>query len=1314
MSTEKIENKFYLLPASYGQERIWFFEKMFPNSATYNIPYLFEIKGELNPTLLKNTIHTIVDRHETLRTTIHEFKGEIMQKVSLQTSPYSFKLMDKLFIEQNLPLKTYIRQFALRPFSLKKGPLVKFELIKISTHRHILLMNVHHIIFDAWSIDIFTSELLKIYHLLDNNIDIKIEELKYQYADYANWEKERLQGANLKDKLNFWKKYLHEAPNMIELPTDYVRGENMTYKGNNIRFTFPKELIRKCRDYVSTKGTSLYSFFLAAFKILLYKYSGQRDIMIGSPISNRTEPSIQNIIGFFVNTVPIRGYVNPNDSFDSFFEATVRSLLEVYENGDVPFDTLVQNINPDRELQTHPFFQHMFTYHETVVNPPQQPFGFEYKRISTNTSKFDFVLYVSCQGDKGYGEIEFSTELFNDHTIHKLIRHYLYLIKDVLKDPTKSIANLHMLNLEERERLVLSNEKNYQFNLNFIHQSFEEQVRKNSGKIAVKQNQTEWTYCQLNKRANQFSNQLIRRGIRRHSIIGICMSKSLDQIAAILGVLKAGCAYLPIDPNSPEKRIHYMLRDAEVQCVITDVNLSSTYESICTIHPSETLQNPTSNINKSYDNHKRNATAYVIYTSGTTGKPKGVEIGHESVMLHIQNMKDEFPFFEGEKVLQNINYTFDPSVTEIFCTLLSGNALILTEFERQFDVEYLAEIIKKEGITRAQLFHSLIERLVEIPSFNSSETLRYVFTGGEALNQKLVEKYYQHMPSYVPLINLYGPTEACIVTSYYYTQSTSDDIVVPIGKPLNGFTTVILDENMQLVPQGTVGELYIAGSGLAKGYVNRPDLNKSSFHDLDLLGKGRKQRFYRTGDLVKLRSYDELLFITRKDTQIKIRGFRIELEEIKNTILDFDGISDVLIRVKEVGNEKSIYAFIIKDSKKITANQIRIKLKDELPYYMMPNAIVWIDQIPLQKNGKVDENQLPYGRNDLVIGEKIRPKSKMEKKLSALWGQLLGLKDVGINEDFFYLGGHSIKMIEVITYLRKRLRVNAPMSILFRYRTIEALAYYIENYHELSLEYSNIIPLRKKDSTTPPLYIIHPGGGGIACYTSLVRSIKGDIPIFGIQAIGYDQEEKPLLSITEMAERYVSEIKKTQIKGPYRLAGWSLGGTIAFEMVRIFEQLDDVVDFVGLIDAHPFEKDIYTLKQEDPLYVWARDLNIHTSRFETFSLNEKYAKVLRAAKKRSILPESAELQDVKRILNVMASNNIASDHYECLSTIQHDLVLFQCTKRDPSHTHKLIDPSDWQKRTNGMVTTIKVSGYHNNLMDSPYVEDLGHKMNQFL
>ncbi|MEW4220038.1 non-ribosomal peptide synthetase [Rossellomorea marisflavi] len=1312
MNELHVDHEVYLLPASFGQERIWFFEQMEPNTPTYNIPFIFKMKGRLDPTLLKATLLKIVEKHEVLRTTFCQVDGELLQKVSLVNPPFSFIQTSIQEMGKSFDFPTYLRNFALKPFDVSKEPLIRFELIQSEEDLHYLLINVHHSIFDAWSIDVLKNEILSIYPLLKQGRESEMEEMELQYADYASWEKERLSGDQLTSKINFWKEYLKGAPPSLQLPTDFTRPKHAAKSGNNVKFSFPEDLVAAIRKYAVANGSTPSAFFLAVFYVLLYRYSGQKDIVIGTPVANRQESFTHDLIGFFVNTMPIRSKIKPYSKFENFLKSTLKNFVHTHGYGEVPFERIVQELNPERSPNVHPLFQVMFTFHEKAPSKGGDEFEMEHEKINTQTSKFDLVLYVSCDDQTGVGEIEYDSDLFKEETVQRFIHHYIRLIEDILNDPQKPISRLAILTDEEKSGMLAP--IFFPTPLSFIHEQVEKSAQSHPTFCALKDQHGEWTYSELSDRSNQIANMIHESGVDPGSIIAIQMERSKEQIAGIIGILKAGCSYLPLDPALPENRRKFILSDSQSSLLLVDresrvqvdVPVFTTGQAVSFASTAPDLLQGSS---------PTDLSAYHIYTSGSTGNPKGVSISHHSLSNHIAGYLAEFPLGEGERVLHNINYSFDASMTEIFSTLMSGNTLIMSEPSRQFDVEYLADLMCREKVTRAQLFHSLIEKLITMPSFTGSHSLHYIITGGDKLSQYLVGEYYRAMGNRTPLVNVYGPTEATVASTFYICKESDTDQVIPIGRPFANYQLLVVDDHGELVPPGIPGELWIGGDGLAQGYLNNEILSERAFVNVKWEGSCEK-RFYKTGDIVKQNHSGEFIFISRKDSQVKIRGFRIELGEIQHVILTIQGVQHAAVAVKHIEGEKKLFAFVVKQKDSlIDAAMIKAIIKEELPYYMVPNAIVFMDEIPVNSNGKLLVKELPFDQNDLVSQEhKKQPESLVQFALTAIWEEVLDLDDIGINEDFFDLGGHSIKVLEVVGGIRRDLKRSIPMSILFEHRTIESLAEVLEKLEVKEHNGEVVVPLHQAMSNQPPLFLIHPGGGGVMCYLSLAKELKQDVSIFGVQSVGYEGDCEPLKDIRSMAEKYVEEIRVVQPEGPYRLAGWSMGGTLSVEMARILEEMGEVCSFIGLIDAHPFNGDREVEGRQEPLMAWAQSLGVDMVQFEGMNMEAKLSVLLEKAKENKLLPGIAEVEDVKRVIKIMASNNFACDHYHFQGPVQSDLITFHCVEKDPNHFHDLVHPEDWQERTKGTVIPIEITGRHHDVVSPHHVKSLADKLNQFL
>ncbi|TCS92395.1 non-ribosomal peptide synthetase [Hazenella coriacea] len=1305
----------YLLPSSYAQQRMWFFDQLMPDQPIYNISYLIEFEGALDLTVLEKSICHLMMRHEVLRTEFIRVGDELKQRVL--PPPHSFSTpITNLMAEQDPRQAAFsqIQQKAQQPFDLSKAPLFRTHLYQIHHHSHYLLVQFHHIIFDLWSMGVFEQELLTSYRSFSIGQEPDLPELSIQYADFAHWQREWLQGEILEEQLSFWKEKLKGELPVIQLPTDRPRAASQSYQGNKWSFALPKVLSKQIIRLAQEEKVTPFILLLTAFKVLLSRYTDQKDIIVGTPVANRDEEELENLIGFFVNTLVLRTDCSGEPSFRELLKRVGQVVLDSYEHKDLPFERLVEEIQPERDMSYNPLFQVVFSYENKIPVELELPeLTVRYHEIDNHTSKFDLGLFLYTQGEHLKGQFEYSSDLFDPETIERMTGQLESLLQGIVEHPDQSIARLPLLSEAEQDHLLL---KMNQTDIDFprektVPQLFQEQVQQTPHAIALYYEDQAFTYEELYFSSLQLARKLKRRGVQRGTKVALCVDRSIEMIIGILGIMQAGGTYIPLDPAHPSERISFILEDAKVEWILTKASvrhdLPSTKANIfCMDQQSEEIVTE-----EELPVFLSTDPAYVIYTSGSTGKPKGVVVSHRALVNHITWMKTTFPLTETDRILQNVTYSFDPSLTEIFSALLSGAGLVVMKPGGHLDLDYLVDCLKKYQITRLQAFHSILDILLKRKDFLEETYLTHVFTGGELLPVELRERFLEKMS--IPLINLYGPTEACIVTTYWDCREKLISPTIPIGRPVSNTEIYVLDQHQQPVPMGVAGELYIAGDCLAEGYLDRPELTKEKFvpHFLD---SATSFKMYRTGDLVRWLPDGNLQFLGRIDNQVKIRGMRIELGEIQSVLESFSEVKEAIVQVQKTsdGSSQLVSYLVPQIQGELNISEIQKRIKERLPEYMVPKYCIQIDRIPITINGKVDVQALPT----LTFQESntyVAPRTQLELKIAQVWEKVLKIQRIGVTDNFFSIGGHSLKAVEMIGELKKELGIHVTLPTLFYHQTIAELALFLEK--DEVHPHHGVIPIQIGQGTTTPLFLIHPGGGGALCYIHLAKSLGNDFTVYGIEAMGFDHGEVPLSDLHAMAQLYVKWIQEVQPEGPYRLAGWSLGGTIAFEMARLLEEEGVKVDFVGLLDAHGFDSmDPPKESRKPSLISWANLLDIDEEEILSLSEVEQKELILQRAQERSILPSSATTETVQRHLAVMESNRVAADQYHCSSPIRSDLYLFRVDEIAEKNPVDLVDRGVWQQRTQGELHVYEITGNHHNLVDPPHVEVLAQQLKKIL
>ncbi|REJ47827.1 MAG: amino acid adenylation domain-containing protein [Microcystis flos-aquae DF17] len=1030
------------LPLSFAQQRMWFLYQMDQQNSAYNEALTIRLTGRLNIDILEQTINAIIQRHESLRTTFPMVEGKPIQKVapSLKIKLLVVNLKD---IPQDQIDKQIIKELQ-KPFDLTQSPLLRCTLFDLGYENYILVNVFHHIIIDGWSKGILFKELSEFYQAFLSNSTVDLPELPIQYADFAVWQRQWLQGEILENQLNYWKKQLTAAPPLLELPTDKPRPATPNFRGHSISFQIDSELTEKLKLLSQKSGVTLFMTLLAALNTLLFRYSGQDDILIGTPTANRNRQEIEPLIGFFVNTLVLRNSLEGNPTFSGLLQQARNVVLEAYANQDVPFEQVVDGLEIERSLSYNPLFQVMFALQNAPLNALKLPnLKAQYLAVENQRIKFDLSLFLEeIETEKGSyleGFWEYDGDLFTPERITRMVGHFQTLLKGIVANPQQTIGELPLLTESEKQQLLVEwNQTQTSYPDHYcIHQLFEEQVVKTPDAIAVIDGEKSLTYEQLNQKANQLAYYLQNLGVKTEDLVGICIERSVLMIIGLLGILKAGAAYIPLDPNYPSERLAYMLEDSAVSVLLTQENLVDTLPNylgtifcldqdgkILDHHPQDNLLHPMTSEN----------LAYVIYTSGSTGKPKGVLIQHQSLLNLVSWHQNAFDITTIDRVTQLAGIAFDASVWEIWPYLTAGACLAIVPPDLLTSPKQLQEWLIAKKITVSFLPTPLAETLIPL-DWSPNCPLRLMLTGGDKLND--------FPPTSIPftLVNNYGPTENTVVTtSVKITPDLLTEKAPPIGRPISNTQVYILDQYQQPVPIGIPGELYIGGSGLAKGYLNRPELTDSKFI-ANPFSQKLSDRLYKTGDLVRYGNDGQIEFVGRIDHQVKIRGFRIELGEIETILNQHPQVKEAIIIAREdQPGVKRLCAYVIA-SQNLTVSQLRLFLQEKLPQYMVPAFFVLLDAFPLTPNGKIDRRALPQPALELENEAAINfsPGTETERILAAIWQRVLGLKNISINDNFFELGGDSILAIQIIAQANQAGLQITPKQ-LFSHQTIAQLA----------------------------------------------------------------------------------------------------------------------------------------------------------------------------------------------------------------------------------------------------------------------------------
>ncbi|MCA2685356.1 MULTISPECIES: non-ribosomal peptide synthase/polyketide synthase [unclassified Microcystis] len=1100
------------LPLSFAQQRLWFLDQLQPNSALYNIPMVLHFRGNLNQKALEQSLQEICDRHEVLRTNFVTIDGQPTQVIQTTRETISVVDLQDLPIHEQAEKTQQLKQKqATQPFDLAKESLIRITLVVLSETEHLLLVCMHHIISDGWSIEVLIHELTSLYNAYVQNQPANLAPLPIQYGDFALWQKQWLQGDVLQSQLNYWQNQLTAAPPLLSLPTDHPRPAVQSFVGTQQEFSLSPKLSQALTELSHQQGVTLFMTLLAAFDALLYRYTGSGDILVGTPIANRNRSEIEGLIGFFVNTLVMRTDLSDNPSFSQLLTRVREVTMDAYAHQDLPFEMLVEALQPERDLSHTPLFQVAFV----LQNTPKSEIAMTGLTVTdlppeNTTAKFDLTLAMVNMDDGLKGVWEYNTDLFDSSTIERLSWHFINLLEGIVANPQERISQLPLLTESETNQLLIEwNNTQVDYpEYKCIHQLFEEQVKRTPDAIAVVFDNQQLTYNELNCRANQLAHYLQKLGVKPKELVGICLERSLEMIVGLLAILKVGGAYVPIDPDYPQERISFMLQDTQVKILLTCESLETSLPNhqaivVCLDKDWQQInQASQENLNStvSADN-----LAYVIYTSGSTGIPKGVIVTHQAVNRLVLNT-NYIQFTPDDRVVQASNIAFDAATFEIWGALLNGAKIIIIAKSVLLSPQELALSLKENQISVLFLTTALFNQLANLVP-QAFSNLRCLLFGGEAVEPKWVEEVLEKGAPQ-RLLHVYGPTENTTFSCWYLVEKVaSTATTIPIGKAIANTQIYLLDKNLQPVPIGVVGELHIAGAGLAKGYLNRPELTQEKFiaNPFDKTGKSK---LYKTGDLARYLPDGNIEYVGRIDNQVKIRGFRIELGEIEAVLSQNQAVqsSCVIVREDNLGDKRLVAYVVLQPEINLTINEIRQFLRAKLPDYMVPTAFVLLDTFPLTPNGKIDRRALPVP--DLQSqGEYIAPRNPIEEKIAQIWAEVLKLERVSIEDNFFELGGHSLLATQVISRCQEAFEIALPLRYLFESPTIAQLSAVIlkELQTGLGLKLPSIVPVNREDDiplswAQERLWFVNQLEGESGAYTiDLTMRLRGNLNIKALE-----------------------------------------------------------------------------------------------------------------------------------------------------------------------------------------------------------------------
>ena len=1027
----KTDNQFH--PLSFAQQQLWFVHQLAPESSAYNIPLVVDLKGQLDVGLLEQSLKEIISCHAVLRTNFTVVDDRPMQVIN-PTATIDLPVVDLRELSDSERAEMVQRQttnLAHQPFNLSTQLLIRGLLLRLAEEEYKLLLTLHHTVADGWSVGILMRELIERYGSLKPS-----SELPLQYVDFAYWQRQYLQ-ADTK-LLAYWRQQLGGNLPVLNLPLR-SRPPVPTFAGDRTSLTIPKDLTQALKHLSQQEGATLYMTLLAAFKTLLYRYTGQTDILVGSPVANRNHTEIESLIGCFVNVLVLRSNLSNELSFKQLLAQVKSTALAAYEHQDLPFEQLVQQLQPERSLSYNPLFQVMFVFQNMpMATPTLAEMSIDWQEGYTSTSKFDLTLFMHEQGQELVATIEYNTDLFAADAIARMLRHLETLLGGIVANSDRTIAKLPLLTAAEQHQMLVEwNNTQQDYPQDCIHQLFEQQVQRTPEAVALVFGQQRLTYRQLNNQANQLAHYLQTLGVKPEVIVGICVERSIDMIVGLLAILKVGGAYLPLDPKYPQERLNFMLADSQAQILVTQKHLVELFSKVRTVCFEDIEVKRQSIENLDSEVTARNL-AYAIYTSGSTGIPKGVAIAHSSCVALLTWARTVFSDDELKGVLASTSICFDLSVFEIFVPLSWGGKVILVE-----NALHLSSAT--DEVTLINTVPSIISELL---NGNIPTSVRTINLAGEPLSYQLVQQIYQNQ-AIEKVFNLYGPSEDTTYSTF--TLVRKNDKIVSIGRPINNTQIYLLDSCLQPVPIGVAGEIYIGGAGLARNYLHSPELTKEKFVT-NPFSNELKSRLYKTGDIARYLPEGDLEYLGRIDNQVKIRGFRIELGEVEKVLNEHSAVSKVVVLAVK---QQLLAYFVPYQDLNPTTEELRSYLKQLLPDFMIPATFVLVDSMPLLLNGKVDRTALSRIKINQTKAYEA-PQSEIEEAIAKIWQEVLQLENVSVNDNFFDIGGHSLLIVRVQQKLGSVLERNVLIVDLFQYPTIRSLAQYLSRDEQKDLAWRSL------------------------------------------------------------------------------------------------------------------------------------------------------------------------------------------------------------------------------------------------------------------
>ncbi len=1325
-----------LLPLADVQRGLWFVQQLAPDTAAYHLVFAARVYSALDIGTLTQALQTVIDRHSALRTSfIVGNDGQPRQHVAALALAEVAVTEAREWDESRLHAEAVAE--TRQPFNFARAPLLRVHVFSRAEDEHVLVLTAHHIAVDFWSLAVLLDELRTLYPALCTGADVELPPAS-EYLDYLRRERSLTQGGEGARMLEYWRAQLGDEPPPLELPADRARPPLQSYRGATHAFRFSRELTAGLRELARAEGVTLYMLLLAAYQALLHRYSGQDDIVVGSPVAGRTRREFRRTVGHFVNTVALRAAVSAELPFRGLLEQVRGTVVEALRHQEYPFTRIVEQVGGKRDPSRTPVFQASFAwerlpqFHELAeffALGAQERGRIDFGGLSLapyplpqQEGQVDVALEMGGEvAGRLFGVWKYNVDLFDADTMAAMCSHFETLLHAIVNDPDTPVGRLPLLGATERERVLVEwNRTQAYMPVGAVHDLITAQAHHTPDRVALVHEQQQLSYRVLNQRANQLAHYLIEQGVTPGMRVGICTERTPDMVMAMLAVLKSGAAYVPLDPAYPSERIQLMMDDAEIAVLLTQAQLLATLpvttsKTVCM--DSDWMYVATysgADVELQVD---PDSVAYVIFTSGSTGRPKGVEVRHRGVVNFLTSMAREPGIGADDVLLSVTTLSFDIAVLELLLPLTVGARCEVLSRAVASDATELSRAMDESGVTLMQATPATW-RMLLANDWPGAPHLT-VLCGGEALPRSLADVLMARTRA---LWNMYGPTETTIWSTA--ERVTAGEGAVSIGRPIANTQVYVFDAAGQPVPIGVPGELYIGGAGVARGYLRLPELTEQRFVP-DPNDSNEEARLYRTGDIVRWRREGKLEYLGRADGQVKLRGHRIELGEIETVLRRHPQVREAVVMVREEESDdvqvsdpqQRLVAYYTTSGVPPAAGALRDMLLNSLPAYMVPNVFMSIADWPLTPNGKIDRRALPAPAVEIAAESYVPPRDSVEIQLAALWEKLLDVRPIGVTADFFALGGHSLLAVQLVAAVRVRFGVELPVSSLFQYNTLESLARVIRHHDAEATTTGPLVCLRGGEKT--PLFLLHPIGGTVFCYLALTRHLPAGRAVYALEAPGLDDVDDADVSIEDMARRYIEPLRARQAHGPYHLAGWCFGGVVAYEMTRQLRAAGEEVALLALFDSRaPIPENAPSDADDATLLSWfARDLAVPYNKtlsiapedLRALPAETMFDYVLERARALGVLPEDADPEQLQRYFQVYIANGIALQTY-APGACDVMPVLFLAHDEPQDYGPCL----GWERVLGRRPTLVAVAGDHNSIMYEPQVQALAGRLSERL